>query len=81
MKEQHSSHVLVVEDECSIREALCTALQESGYVAAAASGVHHAREHLARAEVHAVPTFASKMAMDSSCWSRSTRAGLAWPSS
>src|SRR5262245_58281452 len=46
--------ILVVEDERTIREALCTALQEAGYVALGARGVRDAREIVAESQVDAV---------------------------
>jgi len=41
--------VLVVEDEPTIREALCAVIDEAGYDARAASGIEAARDELARA--------------------------------
>jgi DNA-binding NtrC family response regulator len=54
MKDRPFGRILVVEDDRTIREALCVALEESGYVAVASSGIRSAREHLARSDLHAV---------------------------
>lgn len=54
VKADTAPRILVVDDERTIREALCTALQDAGYSAAAASGLREARERIAASEIDAV---------------------------